>query len=72
VEHLKEYYKFTTAKAKEFLKKEDGGRRDYLKKYFGKNIDDALLYDLIINTDHVDYEKAARLIADAVLGESKG
>ena len=54
--------------ALKFIGLEDRGRRRYLKKYFGKNIDDPLLYHLVINTDLVSCEKAARIITDAVLG----
>lgn len=48
------------------IRREDLGRKRYLKKYFRKDIDDPLLYHLIINTDLVSCEQAARLIGDAV------
>ena len=32
----------------------------YVKKYFGKDIDDPLLYHLVINTDLVSYGESAR------------
>jgi hypothetical protein len=41
---------------------EDLARRRYLKQFFGKNIDDPLLYHLTINTDRVSLEQAARMI----------
>ena len=53
--------------AEEFLKTEDEGRKSYLKNYFGKNIDDPLLYDLVINTDLISYEEAAHMIGRAVI-----
>ena len=37
-----------------------------MKKYYGADIDDPLLYDLVINTDRVSYEEAGRLIAEAM------
>jgi cytidylate kinase len=52
------------------IRQEDRGRKRYLKKYFGKDIDDPLSYHLILNTDGVGYEEAARLIGDAALGQS--
>jgi cytidylate kinase len=55
-----------------FIRVEDRGRRRYLKKYFGKDIDDPLLYHLVINTDLVGHKPAARLIADAILSGSPG
>jgi cytidylate kinase len=46
--------------------REDLGRRRYLKKYFNQDIDDSLLYHIVINTDLVPYEEAAHLMAKAV------
>ena len=31
-----------------------------MKKYYGADIEDPLLYDLVINTDRVSYDEAAR------------
>ncbi len=71
IAHLNEYYGFSPKRAAEFLKKEDDGRRNYLKKYFDKNIDNPLLYDLVINTDNISYEETVRLIGHAVLKQVK-
>ena len=38
-----------------------------MARYFNREIDDPLLYHLVINTDLVPYEIAARMIGDAVL-----
>jgi len=46
--------------------RKDLGRRRYLKKYFDQDIDNPLLYHMVINTDLVTYADAARLIADAM------
>jgi cytidylate kinase len=53
------------------VRRVDLARRRYVKKYYGADIDDPLLYHLVINTDQVSHVEAARLIADAVypLGE---
>ena len=66
-DHLKEYFQFTDQEAKIFLEKEDRGRAQYLKKYFDRDIDNPLLYDLVINTDTVSYDHAVLLIADMVM-----
>lgn len=66
-EHIKEYYKFDEQEAKDFIKNEDRGRAEYLKKYFDKNIDDMLLYDLVLNTDNVSYDDAALLIGNLMI-----
>lgn len=51
----------------EFVQREDLGRKRYLKAYFDADIDDPMLYHMIINTDLVPFEIAVRMIGDAVL-----
>jgi cytidylate kinase len=67
LEHVQEFYKMRSKAALGFIRQEDRGRRRYLKKYFNREIEDPLLYHLVINTDLVPYEIAARMIGDAVL-----
>jgi cytidylate kinase len=62
-----EDYNLDRAAALEFIKKEDKGRRRYLKENFDKDIDDPLLYHLIINTDQISCDDAACLIGDEVI-----
>jgi len=52
--------------AEDFVRREDIGRRRYLKKYFSEDVDNPLLYHLVINTDLVPYDRAAELIAEAM------
>lgn len=52
------------------IQQEDEGRRRYLRKYFHKNIEEPLLYHLVINTPVVGHAAAARLIADTILATS--
>jgi cytidylate kinase len=54
--------------AAEYVRKEDLGRKRYVKKYYGEDLEDPLLYHLVINTDLVPYVEAARMIAQAVAG----
>jgi len=49
--------------AQELVQHDDEGRRRYLKKYYHKDIDDPLLYHLVINTPVVGHLVAAKLIA---------
>jgi cytidylate kinase len=72
VDRLQEVSKLSAKAARAFIESEDRGRRRYLKKYFGKDIDDPLLYHLTVNTDLVSYEQAARMIGNAVLGRGTG
>jgi cytidylate kinase len=53
--------------ALELIRRQDLGRSRYVKKYFSQNIDDPLLYHLVLNTDLVSCEKAAQIIGDAVM-----
>jgi len=67
VAHLQETRGLSREDALTLIRQEDRGRRRYLKKYFGKDHDDPVLYDMAVNTDALSYEHSARLIADAAL-----
>jgi cytidylate kinase len=67
IAHLIEYKHLSLPKATEYAHTEDLGRKRYVKKYYAANIDDPLLYHLVINTDRVPYEEAGRMIAEAML-----
>lgn len=53
--------------AAQYIKKKDESRRRYLKDNFDKDINDPLLYHVVINTDMVSHEEAARLIGNEVI-----
>ncbi|MGO8931930.1 MAG: AAA family ATPase [Limisphaerales bacterium] len=67
VKHIQESDHLSKEAALDLIRREDRGRVRYLKKYFHTDLNDPLLYHLVINTDLVPYEEAARIIADAVL-----
>ena len=69
IEHSHESYGMTKTEARKFCLREDSGRERYLKKYFNADINDPLLYHLIINTGLVGYDYAAKLIGDAMLSQ---
>jgi cytidylate kinase len=62
VRHLDEH------DAAEYVRSEDGRRRRYVRKYFDEDIDQPLLYHLVLNTDRFTYRRAGEVIAEAVLG----
>lgn len=66
VKYMQELERLDHKAALAIVDREDLGRRRYLKKYFDEDIADPLLYHLVINTDLVPHEEAARLIAEAV------
>jgi cytidylate kinase len=68
---VEEVYKMSRIAAQEFIKSQDAAKRHYMRDYFGREIDDPMLYHMIINTDKISYEHAARLIGDAVINRCK-
>ena len=67
IAHCQKEYGMTRAKARVFCRREDLGRKRYVRKYFNADVADPLLYHLVINTGLVGYDDAAKLIADAAL-----
>jgi len=57
--------------AREFIRKQDRGRKRYLKNYFHAGIDDILQYDLVVNTARIPHREVAHLIGEAVLHWAK-
>ena len=70
LEHVKEYYQLTSKEAKEFIATGDQNRKNYVKKYFNKDIDDSLLYDMVINVDSLDRQETIQVIGELVLNRS--
>lgn len=44
------------------IDEQDDARRRFVRANFAANLDDPHLYDLVINTDHIDAEAAAELV----------
>jgi cytidylate kinase len=40
-------------------------RKDFVKRYFNKNISNANYYDLVLNTEHLSLEQAVAIIIKA-------
>ena len=66
-DYTKEYLKCSDKEAEEVICKEDTGRKEYLKQNFNQDINDPLLYDLVINTDSISLTEAVSLIGGLVL-----
>jgi dephospho-CoA kinase len=47
------------------LKRSDSGRADYIKRFYGIDSEQPIHYDLVINTDKLSPESAARMIVSA-------
>ena len=67
IEHVQEYYHLTQREAKEFIYREEFKRRNYVKKYFQREIEDPLLYDLVINVDNFPRQEIIEIIGNLVL-----
>ena len=65
IAHVEGYLRLDHLAASEYVRTQDLGRKRYVETYYSKDIDDPLLYDLMINTDRVAYGEAARIIAEA-------
>lgn len=70
-EHAAQFYQMNLKDAQAFVEKEDHERTKFLKKYFGREIDDPLLYHLTINTDLLPFDETARIIGEAVIEHFK-
>jgi cytidylate kinase len=66
VRHASEFYHLDEGQAYQFVESEDRQRRLYLKRYFAEDIDNPLLYHMVINTDLTGFDGAAALIAYAM------
>jgi len=71
IEQAQKVFGLDRKSAINYINKKDEGRRRYLKDNFDKDIDDPLLYHVIINTDLVQHDEAARLIGDEVIRSFK-
>jgi len=71
IKQVQKVYNLDQKSAIDHIKRRDQGRRRYLKDNFDKDIDDPLLYHVIINTDLVRYDEAARLIGNEVIRRFK-
>jgi cytidylate kinase len=64
---IQSYYDFNRKEAIEWIKKEDQSRYEYYMKNYHKDINDPLLYHMVLNTNLLGYDEAATIIAKAVM-----
>jgi hypothetical protein len=67
VRHVMDYEGLPEKEAAGYVRSHDLGRKRYVEKYYRGDVDDVLLYDLVLNTDRIAYDEAARIITDAAL-----
>ena len=56
--------------AARLIKRSDAGRADYIRRFYGIGAERPTHYDLVINTDKLTSDDAARLIVDAATGSA--
>lgn len=71
IEQAQKVFSLDRKSAINYINKKDKSRRRYLKDNFDKDIDDPLLYHVIINTDLVQYDEAAQMIGNEVIRRFK-
>jgi len=67
VKRVQEYYQMDEKKAAEFVLVEDQNRKNYVKKYFDKDVDDPSLYDMVINTGELKPQEIVQIVGEFVL-----
>jgi cytidylate kinase len=64
--HLQKHFGLDEKSAAKYLREHDEGRRRYVKTNFERDIEDPLLYDAVLNTGLLGFEKTADLLAGMV------
>jgi cytidylate kinase len=71
IERAQEVFNLDQKAATKYIKQKDKARRRYVKDNFDKDMDDPLLYHVVINTDLVQFDEAARMIGNEVIAHFK-
>lgn len=67
IKHVQEYFDLSVKQAEEYIKKEEQARKNYLKSYFYKEIDNPVHYHMTLNTHLLGYHDTAEIIAHTVI-----
>lgn len=68
--HLKSHFGMSESEAGKYLQDQDAGRRRYVKTNFDQDIEDPLLYDAVLNTSSLGFERTADILASLVAAKS--
>ncbi len=66
VAYSAEYFNIDRGAALKFIETEDRNRKEYIKKYYSKNIDDGHLYSIIINFGRVEKDAAIKSLSKLI------
>lgn len=67
VQNLVEFQKLAEGEARREVAAKDEERGNFIRKHFGRSIDDPIEYDLVINSDAIGVDPAVNLIAIAAM-----
>jgi cytidylate kinase len=67
IENCKQLYGLSKKEAEDFIKQEDKERKEYLKNYFHREIENPLLYHIVINTHMHTFDEVAQIIGRMVM-----
>jgi cytidylate kinase len=66
IKRVMEIRKCTEENAKQEIGRFDGSAREFMKRFFGAEMEDPVYYDLVINTEQCNYDAAASIIVEAL------
>ena len=64
IERIMQRHDLPRDKAEKYIDRHEQGRTDFVKKYFHHDVNDARIYDLVVNIEYLDIHGAVELIAD--------
>jgi cytidylate kinase len=67
VAHMQGYLNLDKKHATDYVIKEERERRDYIKRFFQKDLSDASLYDIVVNTDTMPLDDVVMIVSEMVL-----
>ncbi len=66
IKHIMDILEMDRREAIFYVRKEDAARRNYLMTYFHRNVEEPLLYHMVLNTHDLGHDGAARVIVRSV------
>jgi cytidylate kinase len=66
LQRVMESRKISEESAKQEISRFDGSAREFMKRFFGVEMEDPTYYDLVINTEKYSFQAAASIIVDAL------
>lgn len=71
IKNIQNIFDLNRTEALKFIKREDKERKQYLKKYFSTNIEDASNYSMILNLNHFSTNEAVNLAGEEIIRRRK-